>query len=258
MGSPFPGVDPFLEGQHVWHDFHQTFVVTWREMLMRALPSNYIARVEEHVYLGRGDDDDLVVQRVPDVLVEQRGPSGAPRESSATVTLEPKIVRHIIGDPIREGYIEIRRRGDDSLVAVLELLSPSNKSGPGRGEYLVKRDQLLHRPVHLVEVDLLLRGPRMPFQDPLPPAHYYAMISRADRRPVCEVYGWTIRDRLPSMPIPLEPPDPDLITDLHQVYATTFERGPYDQLVRYDRPIDIPLADDLRKWVGERLESKPA
>jgi hypothetical protein len=84
------------------------------------------------------------------------------------------------------------------------------------------------------------------------------MISRADRRPVCEVYGWTIRDRLPSMPIPLEPPDPDLITDLHQVYATTFERGPYDQLVRYDRPIDIPLADDLRKWVGERLESKPA
>ena len=57
MGSRFPGVDPFLEGQGVWHDFHQTFIVTWREILMRRLPGNYVARVEEHVYLDRGGDD---------------------------------------------------------------------------------------------------------------------------------------------------------------------------------------------------------
>src|SRR6266487_1433964 len=153
MGSPFPGVDPFLEGQGVWHDFHQTFVVTWREILMRRLPGNYVARVEEHVYLDRGGDDEGVQRRVPDVVVEQSPDHDRRRattESSGGVTIEPQVVRHIIGDPVREGYIEIVRRSDSSLVAVLELLSPTNKIGEGRGEYLVKRDQLLRQRVHLV------------------------------------------------------------------------------------------------------------
>src|SRR5205814_10164583 len=91
MGSPFPGVDPFVEGQGVSHDFHQTFVVTWRELLMRKLPANYVARVEEHVYLDRGGDEDVTVRRVPDVLVEQRPAKGPAREASGAVTLEPKI-----------------------------------------------------------------------------------------------------------------------------------------------------------------------
>lgn len=257
MGSPFPGVDPFIEGQKVSHDFHQTFVVTWRELLMRKLPRQYIARVEEHVYLDRGGSDEgLAVQRVPDVLIEHRSDEGPAREMSGLVTLEPKIVRHIIGDPIREGYIEVLRRGDNSLVAVLELLSHANKTGAGRGEYLLKRDQVLRGPAHLVEVDLLLRGPRMPFRDPLPSGHFFAMVSRADRRPNCEVYGWSVRDRLPSIPIPLEAPDPDIVIDLHEVYATTFERGFFDQLVRYDKPLGIATADDMRKWVEDRLQGR--
>jgi hypothetical protein len=256
MASPFPGVDPFIEGQGVSHDFHQTFIVTWREFLMKKLPAHYVARVEEHIYLDRGGgDEEGPVRRVPDVLIEQRSPKGAAREASGAVTLKPTIVRNIIGDPIREGYIEVVRRGDNSLVAVLELLSPTNKTGSGRGEYLLKRDQVLRGPAHLVELDLLLRGPRMPFRDALPEGHFFAMISRADRRPECEVHAWTVRDRLPAIPIPLEVPDPDVVIDLHEVYTTTFARGPYDDLVRYDQPIGVPMADDMRNWVNGRLES---
>jgi hypothetical protein len=258
MASPFPGVDPFLEGQGVWHDFHQTFIVTWREMLMRKLPSNYVARVEEHVYLDRVGDDDggTVVQRIPDVLVEQRAERGAAREPSGAVTLKPTIVRNIIGDPIREGYIEISRRDDNKLVAVLELLSPSNKSGAGRGEYLLKRDQVLRGSAHLVEVDMLLRGPRMPFLDRLPDGHFFGMVSRAGRRPECEVFAWTVQERLPTIPIPLDAPDADVTIDLHQVYSTTFDRGPYDELVRYDRPIGFAMADDMKQWVSARLGTR--
>jgi hypothetical protein len=256
MGSAFPGVDPFLEGQGVWHDFHQTFVVTWREILMRRLPTNYVARVEERVYLDRGiGDDEGVQRRVPDVLVEQRGEKGSPRETSGAVTLQPRVPKHIIGDPIRDAYIEVVRRGDNSLVAVLELLSPANKTGEGRGEYLVKRDQLLQQRVHLVELDLLLRGPRMPFRESLPAGHFFAMVSRADRRPDCGIYPWTIRDPLPTIPIPLEAPDADVAIDLQHVFTTTFERGPFDQLVRYDEPVGISMADDMRTWVGDRLRS---
>ena len=35
-------------------------------------------------------------------------------------------------------------------------------------------------------------------------------LSRADRRPDADVYAWTVRDPLPSIPIPLLPPDPDV------------------------------------------------
>ena len=262
MGSPFPGVDPFPEGQGVWHDFHQTFIVTWRELLMRKLPSNYIARVEEHVYLDRGgEDEEVLVQRIPDLLVEQRSQSGTEREGSGAVTMKPTILRHIIGDPIREGYIEVVRKSDNRLVAVLELLSPANKRGEGRGEYLVKRDQILHSPAHLVEVDMLLRGPRMPFHQRLPDGHYFAMISRGNRRPDCEVFPWTVQDRLPPIPIPLEAPDPDVVIDLQEVYSTTFARGPYDELVRYDQPIGFPMDEAMQKWVdvqlGGRKKSNP-
>jgi len=256
MPSPFPGVDPFVEGQRVWHDFHQTFIVTWREMLMRKLPSNYVARVEEHLYLDRGGEDEPAVVRIPDVVVEQRSSTGVQREPSATVTIKPTIVRNIIGDPVREGYIEVLRRSDNTLVAVLELLSPTNKRGVGRGEYLLKRDQILRGPAHLVEVDMLLREPRMPFRESLPAGHFFAMVSRADRRPDCEIFPWTLQDRLPSIPIPLEAPDPDVVIDLHQVYATTFERGPYDELVSYDKSIGFPMDDDMKRWVAKFLGAR--
>jgi hypothetical protein len=256
MGSPFPGVDPFLEGQGVWQDFHHGFIFCWREMLMRKLPSNYIARLDEHVYLDRGADEEVSVQRIPDVLVEQRSRTGTEREAAGVVTIKPTILRHIIGDPIREGYIEVVRRSDNKLVAVLELLSPTNKRGAGRGEYLLKRDQILHSPAHLVEVDMLLRGPRMPFYERLPDGHFFAMVSRGDRRPDCEVFPWTVEDRLPSIPIPLEAPDPDVVMDLHQVYETTFARGPYDELVEYNQPIGFPMDEAMQKWVDERLSGR--
>ncbi|HSI36131.1 MAG: DUF4058 family protein [Phycisphaerae bacterium] len=257
MPSPFPGVDPFIEGQGVWHDFHQTFVITWREFLMRRLPPQYVARVEEHVYVNRAEAESAgrVTTRIPDVLIEAsgvaRGEADA-EDDGPVVTLVPTVMRHVVDDPLREGYIEIKRRADDGVVGVLELLSPVNKTGAGRDEYLVKRGELLARRVHLVELDLLLRGPRFPFEGRFPDGHYHAMVSRGDRRPDCEIYSWKLPDRLPVIPVPLGPDDPDLPVDLHAVFETTFDRGVYDRLVRYDRPVGLRLDEPLRRWVDER------
>jgi hypothetical protein len=33
MPSPFPGIDPFLEGPAYWSDFHATFINYWREAM---------------------------------------------------------------------------------------------------------------------------------------------------------------------------------------------------------------------------------
>src|SRR6266498_5350153 len=246
MGSPFPGVDPFLEGQGVWADFHHTFISTWRELVMRKLPSNYVARVQEHVYLDRSRGEEAG-ERVPDVAVVQTGPHGrSPTPGGAAITLEPTVLQNIMDDPIREGFIEVQRRSDDSVVGVLELLSRTNKSGAGRGEYLVKRDALLQQSIHLVEVDLLLKGPRLPLRQRLPDGHFYAYVSRADRRPDCEVFHWTIREPLPKIPIPLEPPDADVTIDLQEVFDITFSRVPFDALVNYAKPIGLSLSESIR------------
>ncbi len=61
-------------------------------------------------------------------------------------------------------------------------------------------------------------------------------MARAERRPDREVYAWTIRDPLPSIPIPLLAPDPDVVLDLGAVFATACERGRYPRLIDYAAP----------------------
>jgi hypothetical protein len=71
-------------------------------------------------------------------------------------------------------YSKILDRAGRDLVAVVELLSPTNKrAGDPRAQYLSKRSEVLQSPAHLVEVDLLRGGAPMP----------------ADNRPACTFSG---------------------------------------------------------------------
>ena len=51
MPNRFPGVDPYLESQGFWPDFHARFVNYWCEVLAAKLPENYEARIDERVNL---------------------------------------------------------------------------------------------------------------------------------------------------------------------------------------------------------------
>jgi hypothetical protein len=152
----------------------------------------------------------------------------------------------------RRKLIEILHRPERSVVAILELLSPTNKEEPGRSDYLAKRNAVLRHPVHLVELDLLIGGHRLPPEDDLPPGDYYALVSRGECRPQCQVYAWTMPQRLPAIPIPLLPPDPDVWLDLAAVFATTYERGRYARSLEYGSPPPITLNDEARQWVMQQ------
>ena len=57
---------------------------------------------------------------------------------------------------VRETYLEIREAPIEAVVAVIEILSHSNKRpGEGRREYEAKRLRTLATLTHLVEIDLL-------------------------------------------------------------------------------------------------------
>ena len=64
--------------------------------------------------------------------------------SAPAATLEPKLVEILDRDPeeLRITWVEIRALPKLDLVTAIEVLSPINKSGPGRQAYLDKRDKL--------------------------------------------------------------------------------------------------------------------
>ena len=133
---------------------------------------------------------------------------------------------------------------------MIELLSPTNKTpGDGWSEYLVKRSNIFATFAHLVEIDLLRCGQRLPTREPLTAADFYAFVCRRQRLSQVEVYGWTLRDRLPVIPIPLAGDDPDVPLDLQAAFTTTYDRAGYDYALDYHSPVEPPLEASLAEWV---------
>jgi hypothetical protein len=253
--SPFPGVDPYLEAQHCWRDFHQQFIHDWRERLLAELPPRYDARLQEDVYIGRLSPEETRRLIVPDIAAV------APRKSRPAAdgggvavreqrTLAPSIIPHVVIEERRQSSIEIRERPRDRLVAVLEVLSPTNK-GSGRAKYLKKRRDLRRARVHLVEVDLLIGGQSPPLAMPLPETHFHVLLTRVENPRQCEVYSWDLPEPLPTIPIPLLSPDPDLPANLQAVFDLAFDRGQYPRVIDYALPLELAVDDATRKWASE-------
>ncbi len=209
MPSPFPGMDPFLENQE-WEDFHSRWNTALAEALMPRARPKYYVRVERRV--------ECVIPM--------------PQER-------------------RETYLVIRERETHEVFTVIETLSPSNKRprSDGRREYLEKREAILASPAHLVELDLLRGGARLPMDDRPPAGDYYAIVSRRPRRPVAHVYAWLLAHPLPVVAIPLLAQDPDVSLDLQQVFATVYDRAGYDLSLNYDAPFAPPLNTEEHAWI---------
>ena len=241
MKSKFPGMDPFLEAQE-WEDFHTTFNTVLREHLGPTLEPDYLVRIERRIYVEAVGVEPESMRRADIAIVAvDSGPATGHRSHGAgSITAECELPMPIE----RQGtYLVIRDRETMKVVTVIEVLSPSNKrrNGDGRREYLTKRVEILSSPTHLVELDLLRGGMRLPVVGALPPGDYYAIVSRVQRRPRCEVYAWTLRDSLPPIPIPLKPGDDDAIVPLQEVFDTVYQRARYDLSIKYDATLDPPL-----------------
>jgi hypothetical protein len=65
-----------------------------------------------------------------------------------------------------------------------------------------------------------------------------------------DVYHWSVRDRLPVIPVPLRSGDPDAPLDLAAVFAIAYERGRYGRSLRYGAPPAAPLSPDDAAWAA--------
>jgi hypothetical protein len=255
MPSPFPGMDPYLEDPWFWPDFHLTFVVGLRAELNRHLPEGYVALADRYVWVQEPDTEERKLLGKPDVfLTGETEPKGtAPAAIAAPMEIVlPSLTEK--GSP----YLKIIDRGNHRLVTVIELLSPANKApGKDREAYLLKRSEYLATDVNLVEMDLLRKGARLPWGVPsVSGTAYYVMVSRATDRPRAQVWPFSVRDPLPTIPVPLNEGDADVPVPLGACLTQVYDSAGYARELDYTQPPNPALDEPDATWARELLANR--
>jgi hypothetical protein len=245
MPSPFPGMNPYLEAV-LWHDFHERFLPAAAAQLTAQVRPKYRVLIDENVYVHDLPPQERRLLGRPDLSVirgedaRMRGPALGVLEAPAHVLLPAQDVESL-------SYLKILDREGRDLVAVVELLSTTNKrAGDHRAQYLSKRSEVLQSPAHLVEIDLLRGGKPMP-ADNRPACTFSVLVSRADRRPEADFWPFGLRDPLPTIPVPLRLGDPDARLNLRAILDRIYDESGYEDFLYLHEP-DPPLTDEDAVW----------
>jgi hypothetical protein len=120
--NPYPGVDPFVESQGFWRDFHIRLLGECRDALLNLLPQDYDARIDEFEYaISPHQSDDPSVER--------------------------------------RRFIRVSTHPSREPVTILCFRDATSTTSDG---FLRQRSTWLRQGLHIVEIDLLLCGDRTP------------------------------------------------------------------------------------------------
>ncbi len=267
MPSPFPGMDPWLEGPDIFSDLHNRLITVLCDAVNVSLPAPYFAAIANRIWIEESErriEPDIDILRPPQANGIPAGTNGSGGTALMTATTEvrPVVIRMPL-DEITEWFLEIHAApGGERLVTSIEVLSRSNKTqrNNGRRLYVKKQRELLRRKVNLVEIDLLRTGlhttavsldrarSQVGFFD------YHVCVHRFSKREDFELYPIQLPQRLPRIAIPLLPESADVFVNLQDALATCYERGLYSRRVHYDRACDPPLNAEQQSWAATMLQ----
>jgi hypothetical protein len=254
MSSPFPGMDPYLEDPVEWVSFHSRLIGVLDEMLSAGLRPHFYVAQPTAVYLIDPSGTPRWPPIMPDVFVAG-GPARAAVVEDMPITA-PTIVIARYPEEVRQRYLEIRHAGSRTVVAVIEILSPTNKAGKGAEDFDRKRQNVMASPVHWLEIDLLRSGQRFP---PIAGRSDYCVLLKRGGPPAddgdTEFPTWFIdlRDPLPRVAVPLTPAFPDAALDLHAAFTTVYDRFYAGRLDYASPPPPPPLQPADVVWAAERI-----
>jgi hypothetical protein len=221
MPSPFPGMDPYLEGEDLWPVFHHQLVLCLYQILLPGLVDRYRARIAQRHYVT-----------------------------------EQALFTSVVREEHHEDFVEIRHRTDGRLVTLVDVVSPANKTtNAGRTAYLDKRKEGRTAGANLVEIDLILQGqPTLEYsRDGLPDWDYAVTVTRATQAERYEIYTTTLQKRLPRFRLPLAADDRDTVLDLHVAFNRCYDQGDFASQIDYGRDPAPPLSDEDRRWLNDVL-----
>ncbi len=258
MASPFPGMDPYLEG-YLWPDVHSALASKIRQQLTPLLRPKYIARLEIYLTEDPCPEGEIGIL-YPDVEVLESPSRQHPTQVSTgvpTLTITPPSLTLPVPQPVEVKLttIEIRDTAKNRLITSIEILSPVNKREPGLTTYRQKQKCLYQNHVHLLELDLLRRGTR-PFAQPrLPDVPYSVALTRAQATQI-EIWPIALTTPLPVIPVPLNTPDSDVPLDLQAALTAIYDEAAYDLSLDYSQPPPPPtLADADAQWLRSQIQA---
>jgi hypothetical protein len=217
-------MDPYLESEDFWPTFHHQLITCLYQVLLPGLVDRYKARVGQRRYVT-----------------------------------EQALFTSIVRDEHQEEYIEIRQRGENRLVTLVEAVSPANKTmTAGRQAYLAKRREARAAGANLVEIDLVLQGkPTLDYsRDGLPDWDYAVTVTRANQPDRYEIYKATLQERLPRFRLPLSGDDRDTVVDLHTAFTRSYDQGDFADKINYQRDPVPSLSPEDRQWLDDLLKKQ--
>ncbi len=255
MPSPFPGMDPFVEGVR-WASFHHMLSAEMVRQLNPRLRPRYAAGINERFVLELPEEVTVETPTSlrPVVGVSPWKPQG-PRISPTSTLTAPLQLPTVMPARVRQLTVVIRDTTRRRLVTAIEVFSPTNKQGGGRKEYLKKRRNLLLTDVHLIEVDLLRQGKRVPMRKPLPDAPYFVLVGRSENRPLFDVWPIGLEERLPTVPVPLLEGDADVPLDLQAAFNAVYDELALDVILDYTQPPTVPVSPQEKTWLDDLLKA---
>src|SRR4051794_29863136 len=104
MPSPFPGMDPYIEGPGVWPDFHLSLLARIKIALNAVMPARYVASIDQYVWLESAPPDSREPDGKPDVFVSDHG---AATNGGAVALLEAPAYVELPTQPRQRRFVRI-------------------------------------------------------------------------------------------------------------------------------------------------------
>jgi len=252
-------MDPYIKSW-IWGSFHGNVIVAIGDEMNRRLPRRFIASTD--LYFWRVDSLECLLIGEPDVFVSDKAPAPAP-SGPATATVTAPIITMLPGIVRKQRYVKIIDPEQRRVVAVIEILSPTNKTSGEDGQaYRMKREEYIASGISLVEIDLLRSGHRPPLGDPAPPiSDYYVLVHRGWEKDRMGIWPVSVRDPLPEVPVPLDPDVSDVLLDLRACIDHVYDVGRYAEQLDYTKPPRPPLhepdATSARELLARHLNPPP-
>ena len=222
MPSPFPGMDPFLEDPKLWPEFQHLLITCLYQALLPGLVDRYRARVGQRHYFT-----------------------------------EQALFTSVVREEHAEEFIEIRQRGHERLVTVVEVLAPANKTtSAGRQHYLDHWQARKIGGANIVEIDLVLQGqpPRGLSPNTQAEGEFAITSSRANRQETVEAFN--LQRALPRFRLPLAGDDRDMVVELHVVFNRAYDLAAFAGKIDYKLAPAAHLLDSDRQWLQALLKKQ--
>jgi hypothetical protein len=250
-------MNPFFQNR--WLDAHTALVGYVRDALNGELPEDLTAQAEEGIRVA-GESGAMRA----DVAVVESWKAGFPplwRPEAADAGVALEVTEpYLIEDEHPRRWIEIRSLSG-SLVTMIEIVSPWNKR-EGYAAYVAKRGLCIDGGVNVVEIDLTRGGAPLTLIPEAWREEWIGLGRRMDHEVAVwracanriEAYPISLRERLPTLRIPLRVTDPDVPLALQPVVDRCHVNGRYWQLTDLGK-LRPPLAEEDRRWAEERLRA---